>query len=146
VAATDQANPPEPHARRRAPLVLGWHDDEITSLAIAPDGKSLASGSRDATIKLWDLEGRRERATLRGHAAPILALAFSPDGESLASADADRTLKVWDVATGREQISLSWREPVPHEAGSGPTAGSDAPLWLDRPAAAEPGPPDPSGA
>ena len=106
-------------ASARPPLVLGWHDDEITTLALAPDGKTLASGSRDAIVKLWDLETRRERATLRGHSAPILALSFSDDSGSLAPADADRNLKVWDVTTGREWLSLNVLGPSPMADSSG---------------------------
>ena len=123
----------------RPPIVLGWHDDEITSLAFAPDGKTLASGSRDAIVKLWDIETRSERATLRGHSAPILALAFSDDGESLASGDADQTMKVWDVTTGRERLSLSMLGPA---RKSGPPEGTAAD---NGPVASSQHDPDPMG-
>ena len=121
-----------PWASARPPVVLGWHDDEITTLAFAPDGKTLASGSRDAIVKLWDLETRRERATLRGHSAPILALSFSYDSGSLASADADRNLKVWDVTTGRERLSLNMLEPDRMADSSGRPAAETDPVRLSQ--------------
>lgn len=98
-------------------------------MALAPDGKTFASGSRDSTVKLWDLAAGTERTTLRGHSGPILDLAFSPDSESLASADEGLTLKVWDVATGSQQLSVTWVEPGPAaESGSPTDAGSDPTL------------------
>ena len=116
----------------RPPLVLGWHDDEITTLAIAPDGKTLASGSRDAIVKVWDLETRRERATLRGHSAPILALSFSEDSGSLASADADRNLRVWDVTTGHELLSLNLLGPDHMDDSTGRPAAETDPVQLSQ--------------
>ncbi|MFO0950296.1 MAG: sigma-70 family RNA polymerase sigma factor [Isosphaeraceae bacterium] len=113
---------PAPARTPRPPIVLGWHEDEITCLALAPDGKTLASGSVDATVKLWDLESFRERATLRGHSAPVVGLSFSPDGGLLASTDEGQTLKVWDAASGRERVSITWlpAEDVPVTPGTPP--------------------------
>ena len=51
-------------------------------MAYSPDGKTIASGSEDKTIKLWDPTTGRERCTLVGHTGRVLALAFSPDGSS----------------------------------------------------------------
>jgi RNA polymerase sigma factor (sigma-70 family) len=141
---------PAPESRRvtvRPLIVLGWHDDEITSLAFAPDGKTLASGSRDAVVKLWDVEARRERATLRGHSAPIVALSFSDDGGSIASADANRTLKVWDVMTGRERLSLNLLPPAREPDSPEAPAADAGPVRLSRrdPDPTQPKPDDCSG-
>ncbi|MEG4133745.1 hypothetical protein QUA30_01770, partial [Microcoleus sp. Pol14C2] len=63
--------------------------------AISPDGLTLASGSYDKTIKLWNLQAGKELKTLTGHSSLVLSLAFSPDGLTLASASEDKTIKLW---------------------------------------------------
>jgi type VI secretion system protein ImpC len=78
----------------------------VNSVAFAPDGKTLASGGLDGTIKLWSVADGKELATLRGHAGRVLSVAFAPDGLTLASASDDLTAKLWDVATRSKRISL----------------------------------------
>ena len=77
--------------------MLTGHDGAVTSLAISPDGRYLASGSDDLTIKLWDIGTGRAIKTLVGHMARIDALAFSNESTVLLSGGADRTVRVWDV-------------------------------------------------
>ncbi len=67
-------------------------------LAFAPDGRTLASGSLDNTVMLWDVATGRRKETLKGHSGSIFCLGFSPDGSLLASGGLDRTVKLWDVA------------------------------------------------
>ncbi len=77
------------------------------SVAFAPDGKILASGSWDHTVKLWDMATGREIHTLSGHTSWVNSVAFAPDGKTLASGSLDYTAKLWDVATGKEIGTLS---------------------------------------
>ena len=66
----------------------------VTSVAFSPDGKTLASGSWDNTIILWDVSNRQSPvqlgAPLSGHGIVVDSVAFSPDGKTLASGSADR--------------------------------------------------------
>src|SRR5439155_13397338 len=89
--------------------------DWPTSVAFSPDGKLLAWGSYDDTVKLWDLAGRRKIATLEGHQHTVQCVAFSPDGRTLASGSHDNTVKLWNVAS---------REPIGTLAGHDDTTQS----------------------
>jgi WD40 repeat protein len=89
------------------------HSDFVVSLAFSPDGKTLVSGSRDNTIKLWDVATGQELRALKGHPARVNSVAFSPDGKTLLSGGAlgsgeagGGQLMLWDVATGRELRTL----------------------------------------
>ena len=68
-------------------------------LIFSPDGKTLAGGSYDATIVLWDVGTGHPKKTLTGHTAGVYSVAFSPDGRTLASGGRDETIRFWDVDT-----------------------------------------------
>ncbi len=88
------------------------HLASVYAVAYSPDGKRLASGSYDRTVKVWDAATGEEVRTLRGHAKAILGVAFSPDGRRLASASDDHTVKVWDVASGTAVRTLAGHTDV----------------------------------
>ena len=81
---------------------------EVESVAFSPDGRTLATGSWDGTVRLWDVGTGRELRVMKGHTANVESVAFSPDGKMLASgsggylgAEIDYTARLWDAATGR---------------------------------------------
>ena len=65
--------------------ILKGHSDWIRSVAISPDGKILASGSDDKTVKLWNMTTGQEIRTLNGHSGLVRSVALSPDGKTLAN-------------------------------------------------------------
>jgi WD40 repeat protein len=79
---------------------LRGHQNRILAIAFSPDGHTLASGSLDRTIKLWNPETHQCRLTLQGHTSWIWDVAFHPNSKTLASASYDRTVKLWDLKTG----------------------------------------------
>jgi WD40 repeat protein len=87
--------------------VFEGHSDAIYSIALSPNGKTLATGSYDQKIKLWDVANGNELNTLSGHNGAVFGLAFRSNGKILASASADRTVKLWNVETGKRLDTLS---------------------------------------
>jgi WD40 repeat protein len=85
---------------REAETRVDAHSKLIQCLAVSPDGRLLASGSQDATVKVWELHDAHEVkavALFSAHRSSIIALAFSPDSRILASADSGSTVKLWTI-------------------------------------------------
>lgn len=89
---------------------LTGHENWVTSLAFAPDGQLLASGSHDATVRLWTLgEDVQLYKTLQTHAGWVRTVAFSPDGQLLACGS-EQFIYLWDVALGELRDVLQGHE------------------------------------
>jgi WD40 repeat protein/serine/threonine protein kinase len=95
------------HRLCHSDLLTLQHTDWVDSVAYSPDGKRLASGARDKTVKVWDAQTGQLLFTCKGHTKLVGVVVFSPDGKRLASASGfDGTVKVWDGQTGQELLSL----------------------------------------
>ncbi|MFV9506923.1 MAG: WD40 repeat domain-containing serine/threonine protein kinase [Oscillochloridaceae bacterium umkhey_bin13] len=89
---------------------LGQHEglfgNQVTSVALAPNGILAASGGQDDLVRIWRVRDAVPVHTLRGHTADVRAVAYSPDGRLLASASDDRTVRLWRADAGEALVTL----------------------------------------
>jgi len=93
--------------RTELPLGVKWvrtldgHEAGVKCIGFDPQGETLASGSRDSTVRIWKQRSGELLQTLEGHGAMVRSVAFDPQGETLASASEDKTVKLWEVRNGK---------------------------------------------
>lgn len=87
---------------------LNGHLAAVRSVAVCSDNQTLASGSEDSSVKIWDLNTGKEILTLSGHLRQkwVSTVVFSPDGQTLASGSGDKIIKLWDWQKGQEIASF----------------------------------------
>ena len=85
------------------------HAATVETITFSPDGKYMASGSGDNTVKIWEVESGRELRTLSGHTDTVLSIAFSPDGKHIVSGSDDNSVQIWDVESGNKLQGFSGR-------------------------------------
>ena len=78
----------------------------LLSLAISPDGRTMAISGEERSISLWELPSGRALARWPAHDAPVRALTFSPDGATLVSGADDGTMKLWNLPFIRKELSV----------------------------------------
>ncbi|MEB3829239.1 serine/threonine-protein kinase [Phormidium sp. CCY1219] len=86
--------------RWRCLHTLSGHVGWVWTVGFAPDGKTLASGSADNTVMIWDLSSGERISTLKGHSDLVLSVTFSPRSPLLASSSRDKNIILWDASRG----------------------------------------------
>jgi len=82
--------------------IFSGHEGYVNSVSISADGKRLASGSDNETVRLWDTETGKEIQRFVGHEKLVRSVSLSADGKRLASGSDDKTVRLWDTETGKE--------------------------------------------
>jgi WD40 repeat protein len=77
--------------------VLKGHERLVNSLSFSPDNRTLASGSSDGTVRLWDVESGEQRAAFDWQLGRVWTVAFAPDGMRAAAGGDKGKLILWDV-------------------------------------------------
>jgi WD40 repeat protein len=79
-------------------------EERVCCVALSPNGKMVAAGSEDHSIRIWDVETGKEIAHCKGHTGDVTCISFTPDSKTLVSGSAgpDRSVRRWDVVTGKE--------------------------------------------
>jgi WD40 repeat protein len=91
--------------KKSKPLVLEGHTAAVTSVAFAPNGQRVVTGSADSTAKVWDASTGNEILTLAGHSEEVTTVSFSPAGKSILTGSRDGTCILW--------LALDWRPEGP---------------------------------
>jgi ribosome assembly protein 4 len=86
----------------RCSATIPGHTEAVLHVNFSPDGKQLASGSGDTTVRLWDVNTCTPKATLKGHRNWVLAVSWSPNGEYVASGGMDGEVRIWRADGGEK--------------------------------------------
>ena len=87
--------------------LLTGHTKNVSSVCFSPDGKTIASASRDKTVRLWNTTTGQHLKTLIGHTLDVNSVHFSPDRKTIASASWDKTVRLWNTTTGKHLKTLT---------------------------------------
>jgi WD40 repeat protein len=87
---------------------LRGHTGIVQSVAFSPDGATIASGSNDMSVRIWDASMGRQLQELKGHTGSVYSVAFSPKWATIASGEksSNGSVRIWDARTGRQLRKL----------------------------------------
>ncbi|MFF7364790.1 WD40 repeat domain-containing protein [Streptomyces sp. NPDC008125] len=134
LAALDECTP-TPAARRglMAALAsshhrirLNEHTDTVRHIAWSPDGRRLATASRDGTARIFDAGTGRPLLVLSSGGAMVESVAWSPDSEQIATAGRERVVRVWDALSGEPVRLLTGATDIVRQVAWSPDGGSVA--------------------
>ena len=110
---------------------LRGHLDFVYAVTFSPDGKWIATGGWDQSIRLWDRSTGKLVRTILGHRGFVRGLSFRPDSKQLISCSEDKSLRLWDVATGRELAAFHGHMGFVHCVAFSPDGAQAASGSLD---------------
>ncbi|MFW9264298.1 protein kinase domain-containing protein [Nostoc sp. CALU 546] len=93
---------------------LQGHENSVLSVAISPDGKTIASSGDDRKIKLWNLATGSPISSFNTYSQQVNAVVISPDGKTLVSGNDDNTIKIWNLGTGKQIRTLTGHSDSVH--------------------------------
>jgi len=93
-------------------IIQKGHELAVVSVSVSPDSAFVATGSKDKSIKLWELSTGREVKSFLGHEKTVTSLDFTSDGKYLLSGSNDKTIRLWDIASGKPVFSITAEEYV----------------------------------
>jgi WD40 repeat protein len=100
--------------------VLRGHRDQVLSAAFSPDGKQIATASRDKSVRIWDARTAQQIAMLPGHEREVYSVSFSRDGTRIVTASVDKTARLWDARTRRQIVILKGHDDAVTNAAFSP--------------------------
>ena len=92
------------------PRVLKGHTKSVRGIHFSPDGESLATGSEDLTIHVWNAATGKRVQTFKGHTEGVNDVLFTRCGEQLVSVSDDKTVRIWSLAGSTKPRILSGHE------------------------------------
>ncbi len=88
-------------------VIQRGHELAVVCVAVSPDSNFVATGSKDKSIKLWELSTGREVRSFLGHEMTVTSIEFSSDGKKLLSGSYDKSVRMWEVETGKEIFRIA---------------------------------------
>jgi len=139
-AASQEGRPPRkdlygdplpPDAVARMGTVRLRHGSGVTCLAVSPDGRKVAAGGSDGTVRLWDVATGRLSSTLEGKVRHLSSVTYSRDGTRMAAGSGDGTILVWDPSSGRELARIQSASQLVRFSPDGETLVSGGPKAIE---------------